>query len=122
MARCSWMPPGPYGATVVSVYSPRVQPGTTVSCPVAWDDLDRVTPAEMPAPRARSSMEMSANARSSSNRSAVLRIACSRSSPDGRDPRLPRGALSPVRGGFMEWMIPGVEIVDRALTISTYRW
>jgi DNA ligase D-like protein (predicted polymerase) len=35
-----------YGATVVSVYSPRVRPGTTVSFPVAWEDLDRVTPAD----------------------------------------------------------------------------
>jgi DNA primase len=35
-----------YGATVVSVYSPRIRPGTTVSFPVAWEDLDRVTPAD----------------------------------------------------------------------------
>ncbi|HTK63934.1 MAG TPA: ATP-dependent DNA ligase [Pseudonocardia sp.] len=35
-----------YGATVVSVYSPRVRPGTTVSFPVPWDDLDRITPAD----------------------------------------------------------------------------
>jgi bifunctional non-homologous end joining protein LigD len=34
------------GATVVSVYSPRVRPGVPVSCPVAWDELDRVTPAD----------------------------------------------------------------------------
>jgi DNA ligase D-like protein (predicted polymerase) len=34
------------GATVVAVYSPRVRPGTPVSFPVAWDDLDRVTPAD----------------------------------------------------------------------------
>jgi bifunctional non-homologous end joining protein LigD len=34
------------GATVVTVYSPRVRPGTPVSFPVAWDDLDRVTPAD----------------------------------------------------------------------------
>jgi bifunctional non-homologous end joining protein LigD len=34
------------GATVASVYSPRVRPGTPVSFPVAWEDLDRVTPAD----------------------------------------------------------------------------
>jgi bifunctional non-homologous end joining protein LigD len=34
------------GATVVAAYSPRVRPGTPVSFPVSWDDLDRVTPAD----------------------------------------------------------------------------
>jgi bifunctional non-homologous end joining protein LigD len=34
------------GATVVSVYSPRVRPGVPVSFPVAWDDLGSVSPAD----------------------------------------------------------------------------
>ena len=34
------------GATVAAVYSPRARAGTPVSFPVAWDDLDQVTPAD----------------------------------------------------------------------------
>jgi DNA ligase D-like protein (predicted polymerase) len=34
------------GATLVAAYSPRVRPGTPLSYPVAWEDLDRVTPAD----------------------------------------------------------------------------
>ncbi|HET6654436.1 MAG TPA: ATP-dependent DNA ligase [Nocardioides sp.] len=34
------------GATVVAAYSPRVRAGTPVSFPVAWEDLDQVTPAD----------------------------------------------------------------------------
>ena len=34
------------GATVVAAYSPRVRPGTPVSFPVDWSDLDHVVPAD----------------------------------------------------------------------------
>ncbi|MFI5953315.1 DNA polymerase domain-containing protein [Cryptosporangium sp. NPDC051539] len=34
------------GATVVSVYSPRIRPGTPVSFPVPWDDLESVSPRD----------------------------------------------------------------------------
>lgn len=34
------------GATVIAAYSPRVRPGTPVSFPVAWTDLDTVKPAD----------------------------------------------------------------------------
>ena len=34
------------GATVIAAYSPRVRPGVPVSFPVAWDDLDSITPGE----------------------------------------------------------------------------
>jgi bifunctional non-homologous end joining protein LigD len=34
------------GATVVAAYSPRLRPGTPVSFPIDWVDLDDVTPAD----------------------------------------------------------------------------
>jgi bifunctional non-homologous end joining protein LigD len=34
------------GATIVSAYSPRIRPGTPVSFPVSWDELDDVAPSD----------------------------------------------------------------------------
>ena len=41
------------GATVVSVYSPRVRPGVPVSFPVGWDELDAVVPGDLTVHTAR---------------------------------------------------------------------
>jgi DNA ligase D-like protein (predicted polymerase) len=34
------------GATVAAAYSPRLRPGTPVSFPLDWSDLDRISPAD----------------------------------------------------------------------------
>jgi bifunctional non-homologous end joining protein LigD len=34
------------GASVIAAYSPRIRPGTPVSLPVRWEDLDRIVPAD----------------------------------------------------------------------------
>ncbi|HEX4215253.1 MAG TPA: ATP-dependent DNA ligase [Candidatus Dormibacteraeota bacterium] len=34
------------GATVAAAYSPRIRPGTPVSFPIRWEDLDGVAPAD----------------------------------------------------------------------------
>jgi bifunctional non-homologous end joining protein LigD len=34
------------GASIVAAYSPRIRPGTPVSFPVSWDELDSVTPTD----------------------------------------------------------------------------
>jgi bifunctional non-homologous end joining protein LigD len=34
------------GATVAAAYSPRIRPGTPVSFPLPWDDLDSATPSD----------------------------------------------------------------------------
>jgi DNA ligase D len=44
------------GATVVAAYSPRVRPGVPVSFPLAWDQLDDVTPADFTLHTARDAL------------------------------------------------------------------
>lgn len=34
------------GVSVLAAYSPRIRPGTPVSFPVPWDELDRITPTD----------------------------------------------------------------------------
>jgi bifunctional non-homologous end joining protein LigD len=34
------------GASIVAAYGPRIRPGTPVSFPVSWDELDSVTPTD----------------------------------------------------------------------------
>ena len=34
------------GATVITAYSPRIRPGVPVSFPVAWEELDSISPRD----------------------------------------------------------------------------
>jgi DNA ligase D-like protein (predicted polymerase) len=34
------------GASIIAAYSPRIRPGTPVSFPVRWEDLDRIVPTD----------------------------------------------------------------------------
>jgi DNA primase len=45
------------GATVVAAYSPRIRPGAPVSFPVAWEDIDRVVPADFTVHNAASQLD-----------------------------------------------------------------
>lgn len=45
------------GATVASAYSPRLRPGTPVSFPLDWSELDAVTPADFTVHTAAAAME-----------------------------------------------------------------
>ena len=68
------------GATVVAAYSPRLRPGVPVSFPVAWDELDRVLPADFTVHTA-------------------ARAACRRKSVGGADARAAAAELRPDRRG-----------------------
>src|ERR671916_2431770 len=71
----------------------------------------------MPAPRARSSMEISLSVRSSSSRSAVARIAICRSSPEGRGVRRPLDVPAWIAGEPAR--IRGLYTLS---SLSTYCW
>ncbi len=75
-------------ASVISAYSPRVRPGTPVSFPVAWDDLDAISPRRLHDPhRHPASWRSRPVGRAPSGSAATERVADRR----GRlDPRWPR--------------------------------
>lgn len=47
------------GATVAAAYSPRLRPGTPVSFPVQWSDLDRISPGDFTVHTALAALEQS---------------------------------------------------------------
>ena len=73
------------GATVVAAYSPRVRPGVPVSFPLAWDELDDVTPSDFTIHTALDAL----GDRDPVGR-AHARTAAPRRRPDRRGPRDPR--------------------------------
>ncbi len=46
------------GATVAAAYSPRIRPGTPVSFPVRWEDLDSVSPRDFTVRTARAGTDL----------------------------------------------------------------